>query len=640
MIVHRTTSRRNGLQPPFNRYQIIGWVLFLAELASTILVFVPPLEAAIRVTCGVVLVLLLCLSLLFAFLSSFVDPTDPAVYEERKARDNGEEYVTELKHFCSLCDTHVQSRTKHCGQCNRCVNTFDHHCQWLNNCIGERNYGLFAKAVGFLFLNATAKIIVGAYVLYKYYNGNNEFITNAQQFYQSFNNFAVLQVFVILSMIINFLFWLMMIQLIILHVWLKKNKMTTYEYIVKKRENIAIKKALKEGAQAYLPKKSKVIKKIDDEIGLQSVATHQGHSDNTVMKLMKSKATTLPNDHSHLLSSHHDMTNQEFAKQRPGDKHAHHNEPFGVGVNSIPDQSHTKSKLITENKSPIAIYHETSMSIDDSSANDDLGTSDQNKASTATFKEMSNKKHKHEPEDYISDDDDHHISPAPKAHDDDDVAGGTVETEGNPMGTEGIMEDEEDVQHIELPEIECDISGEKSVETSKIMKLMETVRDNVLFKNPLNRIIFAGSGIDMDGSNDQTELVSSPRNTNLFKPILPPLNIGGTRSSNFKAFGANDLKGLKSEVYYVNSPQARDALMSPAALLPNSCRINMEKRGDQYPYNYIATERKVYGGESKRGFGFGSARNSNIPDDESITISMGSLGKPKKSARSKNPFFK
>ena len=119
-----------------------------------------------------------------------------------------------------------------------------------------------------------------------------------------------------------------------------------------------------------------------------------------------------------------------------------------------------------------------------------MGTSDQNKASTATFKESSHKKyHKGEPEDYISDDDDHHISPAPKAHDDDDVVGGTVETEGNPMGTENAMEDE-DVQHIELPEIECDISGEKSVETSKIMKLMETVRDNVLFKNPLNRVLF------------------------------------------------------------------------------------------------------------------------------------------------------
>lgn len=93
--------------------------------------------------------------------------------------------------------------------------------------------------------------------------------------------------------------------------------------------------------------------------------------------------------------------------------------------------------------------------------------------------------------------------------------------------------------------------------------------------------------------------------------------------------------------------------MSPVSLLPNSCRINMEKRGDQYPYPYIATERKAYGGEPMNfAFGsarngsvkngsarFGSARNSNIPDDEPIAISKGDIGK-KKSARNKNPFFR
>jgi len=122
-----------------------------------------------------------------------------------------------------------------------------------------------------------------------------------------------------------------------------------------------------------------------------------------------------------------------------------------------------------------------------------LGTSDQNKASTVNFQENSDKKpvkqqQHHEPEDYVSDDDDRHISPAPKMHDDDYVNGGTVETEQNHMATEEVSPDEDDLQHIELPEIECDISGEKTLETSKIMKLMETVRDNVLFKNPLNKV--------------------------------------------------------------------------------------------------------------------------------------------------------
>ena len=120
-----------------------------------------------------------------------------------------------------------------------------------------------------------------------------------------------------------------------------------------------------------------------------------------------------------------------------------------------------------------------------------MGTADQNKTSTVNFQENSNKKpaKQHEPEDYVSDDDDRHISPAPKMYNDEDVNGGTVETEQQPTATEEVFpEEEEDVQHIELPEMECDLSGDKSQEGSKIMKLMETVRDNVLFKNPLNRV--------------------------------------------------------------------------------------------------------------------------------------------------------
>ena len=71
MIVHRTTSRKNGLQPPFNRYQIIGWVLFVLELASTILCFIPPLEAAIRVF---ILSAFLCFTLSPGHLRSRLGP--------------------------------------------------------------------------------------------------------------------------------------------------------------------------------------------------------------------------------------------------------------------------------------------------------------------------------------------------------------------------------------------------------------------------------------------------------------------------------------------------------------------------------------------------------------------------------------
>lgn len=78
-------------------------------------------------------------------------------------------------------------------------------------------------------------------------------------------------------------------------------------------------------------------------------------------------------------------------------------------------------------------------------------------------------------------------SPIPKDQIEEEIPGATIETEFN--HSKNNVEEPDNIEHIELEEIECDISaGEKSQETSKIYKLMETVRENVLFKNPLNKV--------------------------------------------------------------------------------------------------------------------------------------------------------
>ena len=110
------------------------------------------------------------------------------------------------------------------------------------------------------------------------------------------------------------------------------------------------------------------------------------------------------------------------------------------------------------------------------------------------------------------------------------------------------------------------------------------------------QFFFAGSGIDLDGSAEQAHLVVSPENK--FKHVLPPLNLrGSSRNPSLRSMGItspHELKLLKSEVYYVNSPNTRDPMMSPNNLLPNSCRITFDKRSyDQGSYPYVATERRA-----------------------------------------------
>lgn len=207
MANQRTSSRKHGLQAPFNRYQLISWILFFVELAAIILVYLPPLDSTLRVF----LFSLLLSNIIsvsrwwcYAFTSVFNSCLwvqnkllwSNRPHSLRRTQNSrtwvslsstilitmsSEDFITELKHYCSICDTHVMPRTKHCGQCNRCVNIFDHHCQWLNNCVGAKNYGFFAKTTILLFLNSSTKLIVGAYSIGKYYMRPKEFKNNVQQ---------------------------------------------------------------------------------------------------------------------------------------------------------------------------------------------------------------------------------------------------------------------------------------------------------------------------------------------------------------------------------------------------------------------------------------------------------------------------
>lgn len=48
---------------------------------------------------------------------------------------------------------------------------------------------------------------------------------------------------------------------------------------------------------------------------------------------------------------------------------------------------------------------------------------------------------------------------------------------------------QEEIRHLSFPEVmDCDLTVDKSQETSKIMKFMETISDNVVMRNPLSKV--------------------------------------------------------------------------------------------------------------------------------------------------------
>ena len=135
--------------------QIAAYFFFGGSLVSFVLMpalLLPTLEW--RIAGNTLYFLTAALLVFFTARTSMADPTDPTVYEERKAKILGRPFDSRgYTYHCQICETHVEERTKHCSTCNRCVSRFDHHCKWINNCVGRRNYRLFATMISCCFLN-------------------------------------------------------------------------------------------------------------------------------------------------------------------------------------------------------------------------------------------------------------------------------------------------------------------------------------------------------------------------------------------------------------------------------------------------------------------------------------------------------
>lgn len=197
--------RKNGFQLPLNWLQVLGWVLVVFEICF-ISVFIFNFE--VLVPC-LFMYFFKLVSILIMILLVYIDPTAQKV-------DCNEGNIVR----CSICGWDVGARAKHCGQCNRCTDGFDHHCKWLNNCIGDKNYRLFIGLVVILNLD---KGLLMFYILVSLVNkyGN-----------QDFAGFAALVLFAVE----NFCVMGFTLNLLVFHIYIKCVGITTYQYLLKRRE--------------------------------------------------------------------------------------------------------------------------------------------------------------------------------------------------------------------------------------------------------------------------------------------------------------------------------------------------------------------------------------------------------------------
>ena len=165
-----------------------------------------------------------------------ITKTDSSYYDSstNDSSHNGE-IEQNLELYCNTCDQKVPGKTKHCRQCNRCVGNFDHHCQWINNCIGGSNYRQFFYFICLVFLN---NFVLNVMNLLKIYL---DYIKDGEHFYKKVEFW-----FVIIVTLQNILVSVVVADLIVFHIWLTKKKLTTYEWIISKRENVLAKQTEKQ----------------------------------------------------------------------------------------------------------------------------------------------------------------------------------------------------------------------------------------------------------------------------------------------------------------------------------------------------------------------------------------------------------
>lgn len=153
-----------------------------------------------------------------------MDPTDRVVYWYKwSVYDRKIPFQPDLSKvlYCEYCDSYCSVSSKHCRECNRCVDGFDHHCMWFNNCVGNKNYRSFLVSI-----TATLAFCI-IFVIESILSSFSVDFNDKKQVAQIVLGWVVGLTLLIFGILVG--------NLVILHIYLQCNGMTTYSFIMKQR---------------------------------------------------------------------------------------------------------------------------------------------------------------------------------------------------------------------------------------------------------------------------------------------------------------------------------------------------------------------------------------------------------------------
>lgn len=236
--------RTNGFQAPLHPLQVASWVVFAADILVFAVFCLPLISGALsRIACSVLFGLSTLGVLLSTFRATRVNPVDRSLIVPPKVDPDNTDFL-----YCTTCESYVLPRSKHCKLCRKCVDIFDHHCKWMNTCVGKENYPYFIVSIGCVSVMTAVETAVASFLLYQNVAGN-EVSELAKSFYMVSAD-SLTAIFIVL-LVINAPLLCLDLQLVVLHIYLARNDLTTYEYIMTKRSQQKEKSSGSTGKSKY-----------------------------------------------------------------------------------------------------------------------------------------------------------------------------------------------------------------------------------------------------------------------------------------------------------------------------------------------------------------------------------------------------
>lgn len=259
--------RANGFQKPFNGMQISTWILIPLLLIHFSLFCVTVLPPYLSITTSILYYFFGVCSVYFGWLTSKTDSIDEKLsnymkscnqsefFREKNADLNSDDELQRCQKvktetcnhveiiddknnnsekYCWVCKVQVHQQSMHCKFCDKCVSHFDHHCMWLNTCIGKANYRYFYKTIMFTFLFVMVHSITLSLTVIFYFVNTGDINRRIVHFLETLDIPVMAIVCVNTGFFVTTLgLSLIIMQLLIFHIRLQKDKITTYEFILR-----------------------------------------------------------------------------------------------------------------------------------------------------------------------------------------------------------------------------------------------------------------------------------------------------------------------------------------------------------------------------------------------------------------------